>query len=221
MIENTFYDSPFPAFFKEEGSTFWDASIVWNITFSNNTLINFNTRGNGSIFKMRNLPNGSVFNVENNLITVCKKPGDLRVLECYGADIRETLALADGTSGHVTLNFNNNWSTNNDLTNGQIFTGNPWTATSNNFGKLVKENKATLNGKLEVEVASVSATELMEQPCPPCVAKTAEDQYMHRADALDGTATTEYNVNLYIKHFDNEIVEYEVGAARWRNRAIK
>ncbi len=218
VIENTFYDCPFPAFIREEKEVTWESGIVWNITFSNNTLVNFNTRGNGSIFKMRNLPDGSVYTVENNFMTVCKKPGDLRVLECFGADIRETLVKADGTSGKVTLNFNNNWSTNNDLTNGQIFSNNPWTSTSNNFGKLVKNNQATLNGTLEVNVASVSATELMIQPCPPYVAKTKEDQYMHRADALDGTATTEFNVNLYIKHFDNEIVKNNVGAARWRNR---
>ena len=217
-IENTFYDSPFPSFFSEEKGTFWESGIVWNITFSNNTLVNFNTRGNGSIIKMRNLPDGSVFNVENNLMVLCKKPGDLRVLEFYGADIRETMTLADGTSGHVTLNFNNNWSTNNDLTNGQIFTANPWTSTSNNFGKLLKNNQATLNGTSDVNVASVSATELMEQPCPPYIAKTSSDRHMHRADALDGTAATEFNVNLYIKHMDNEIVKNNVGAARWRNR---
>ena len=121
-------------------------------------------------------------------------------------------------TGHVTLNFNNNWSTNNDLTNGQIFTANPWTSTSNNFGKLLKNNQATLNGTLDVNVASVSATELMEQPCPPYIAKTSSDRHMHRADALDGTAATEFNVNLYIKHMDNEIVKNNVGAARWRNR---
>ena len=218
-IENTFYDSPFPAFFSEENSdAFWESGIVWNITFSNNTLVNFNTRGNGSIIKMRNLPDGSVFNVQNNLIALSKQDGDLRVLQSYGADIRETMTLADGTSGKVTLNFDNNWSTNNDLTNGQIFSGNPWTATSNNFGTLVKNNLATLNGTLEVNVASVSATELMVQPCPPHVAKTSDEQNMHRADALDGTATTEYNVNLYFKHFNNEIYNNNVGAARWRNK---
>lgn len=218
VVENTFYDCPFPAFIREEKEVFWENGIKWDITFSNNTLVNFNTRGNGSIFKMRNLPDGSVYNVENNLMVLCKKPGDLRVLEFYGADIRETMTKPDGSSGHVTLNFHNNWSTNNDLTNGQIFTGNAWTSESNNFGKLVKNNQATLNGTLEVNVASVSATDLMIQPCPPYVAKTKEDQYMHRADALDGTATTEFNVNLYIKHFDNEIVNNNVGAARWRNR---
>lgn len=215
--ENTFYDSPFPSFFSEEKSNYWEAGIVWNITFSNNTLVNFNTRGNGAIIKMRNLPDGSVFNVENNLFVLCKKPGDLRVLEFYGADIRETLTKSDGTSGHVTLNFNNNWSTSNDLTNGQIFSANPWTATSNNFGQLVKNNQATLNGTLEVNVVpDVTATDLMVQPCPPHVALTKEDPNMHRADALDGTATTEYNVDLHFKKFPAEL--NNVGASCWRTK---
>ena len=39
---------------------------------------------------------------------------------------------------------------------------------------------------------------------------------MHRADALDGTATTQYNVNLYFKNKDNDIYKNNVGAARWR-----
>ena len=218
VIENTFYDSPFPAFFSEENTDNTRDNGTWNITFSNNTLINFNTRANGAIMKMRQIPDGSVFNVENNLFVLCKKPGDQRVLAMWGADIRDVQLKADESAGHITLNFNNNWSTNNDLTNGQIFSGNAWTATSNNFGKLVKEESATLNGTLEVQVASVSATELMEQPCPPHVAATANDQNMHRADALDGTANTIYNVNLYFKNTDNEIYKNNVGAARWRNK---
>lgn len=217
-IENTFYDSPFPAFIREDHSNNWDLGIKWNITFSNNTLINFNTRGDGSIFKMRNLPNGSEFNVKNNLFVLCKKPGDLRVLDFYGADIRETLALPDGTPAVVTLNFENNWSTNNDLTNGQIFSGKAWTSTSNNFQKLINNNQAVLNGSLEVQVANISATDLMEQPCPPHVSKSTSDQHMHRADALDGTADSEYNVNLYFKNTSNEIYTNNVGAARWRNK---
>lgn len=215
-IENTFYDSPFPAFFKETSENQWDPGIVWNITFANNTLVNFNTRGDGSIIKMRNLPNGSVFNVKNNLFVLCKKPGDLRVLDFYGADIRETLPLADGTPGVVTLNFENNWSTNNDLTNGQIFTSRQWTSTSNNFQKLIDNNQAILNGTLEVHVANISATDLMIQPCPPHVAKSTSEQHMHRADALDGTATTEYNVNLFFKDKANEIYNNNAGAAYWR-----
>lgn len=46
-----------------------------------------------------------------------------------GADIRKTMTMADGTAGHVTLNFDNNYSTNTFLSNGQIFSNNPWTAT--------------------------------------------------------------------------------------------
>ena len=216
VIENTFYDCPFPAFFAEQSEIAW-TSGAWNITFSNNTLINFNTRADGSIFKMRGLPNGSVYNVKNNLIVLCKQAGDQRVLNQWGADIRNTQTQSDGSAGHVTLNFENNWSTNNDLTNGSIFSANPWTATSNNFGKLVKDGNATLNGSLEVEVADISATDLMISPCPPHIAATADDQHMHRADALDGTAS-EYNVNLYFKNTDNDIYKNNVGAARWRDK---
>ena len=113
------------------------------------------------------------------------------------------------------LNFENNWSTNNDLTNGSIFSANAWSATSNNFGTLVKNGYATLNGTLDVQVADISATDLMVSPCPPHVAQTAYDQNMHRADALDGTATTEYNVNLFFKSTDNDIYRNHVGATRW------
>ena len=219
IIENTFFDSPFPAFFSEENTDNERDNGAWYITFSNNTVINFNTRANGALIKMRQIPDGSVYNVENNLFVLCKKPGDQRVLEMWGADIRDVQLKADESPGHITLNFNNNWSTSNDLSPaGSVLTALPWTSTSNNFGKLVKEETATLNGTLEVQVASVSATELMEQPCPPHVAATANDQNMHRADALDGTANTIYNVNLYFKNTDNEIYKNNVGAARWRNK---
>ena len=217
VTENTFYDSPFPAFFKESTEVAWVPGTVWNITFSNNTLINFNTRADGAIFKMRGLPNGSVYNVKNNLIVLCKKPGDMRVLAQWGGDIRNTQTQPDGSSGKVTLNFENNWSTNNDLTNGSIFSNTPWNSTSNNFGKLVKDGNATLNGTLEVEVANISATDLMEQPCPPFPATTASSQHMHRADALDGSAG-DTGVNLYFKNKDNDIYRNNVGAARWRNK---
>ena len=216
VIENTFYDCPFPAFFAEQSEIAWTAG-AWYITFENNTLINFNTRADGSIFKMRGLPDGSVYNVKNNLFVLCKQPGDQRVLQMWGADIRNTQTLANGDAGKVTLNFDNNWSTNNDLTNGQIFSASPWTATSNNFGKLIKNNVATLNGTLDVNVADISATDLMVSPCPPHVAQTASDRNMHRADALDGTAS-EYNVNLYFKNTDNDIYRNNVGDPRWRNK---
>lgn len=216
VVENTFYDSPFPSFFCETAQAGWTAG-PWNITFSNNTLVNFNTRASGVIFNMRYLPNGSVYNVENNLFVLTKQEGDQRVLGFWGCDIRDTQANSEGVMGVVTLNFNNNWSTNDNLTNGSIFSASPWNSTSNAFGKLVKNNLAVLNGSLEVNVADVSSTELFTSPCPPHKATSANDQNMHRADALDGTAS-EYNVNLYYKSLDNDIVRNNAGAARWRNK---
>ena len=217
FIYNTIYDCPFPAFFNETAQTGWTGGS-WNITFSNNTLINFNTRAAGNIFNMRYLPDGSVYNVKNNLFVLCKQEGDQRVLGFWGADIRETMTLSDGSAAKVTLNFENNWSTNNDLTSGSIFSANPWTATSNNFQKLVKNGQATLNGSLEVNVGDVSATELFTSPCPPHKASTANDQNMHRADCLDGTANSIYNVNLYYKNTSNEIVAAGAGDPRWLNK---
>ena len=218
-IENTFYDCPFPAFIKQQLSDEFKyaGDARWNITFSNNTLVNYNTRGDGAIFKLTRVPNGSVFNVENNLIVVCKQAGDQRVLNQYGAYISDTEPMSDGSSGQATLNFHNNWSTNNDLSNGQIFSSRAWSNTKDGFGFLVANSKATLNGSLEVSVADISATDLMVSPCPPHVAATAEDQHMHRAEALDGTAS-QYNVNLYFKDTNNDIYRNNVGAARWRNK---
>lgn len=222
-IENTFYDCPFPAFIKQQlaDEYKYEGNSKWNITFSNNTLVNYNTRGNGAIFKVSRIPHGSVFTVENNLIMLCKQAGDQRQLQQYGVQITGdtgTENLSDGSSGQCTLNFHNNWSTNNDLTNGSVFSSNAFDNEKDGFGFLVSNQKATLNGSLKVDVADISATDLLIQPCPPHIAATAEDQNMHRADALDGTATTQYNVNLYFKDTNNDIYKNNVGAARWRNK---
>ena len=219
-IENTFYDCPFPAFIKQQLSDAYkyEGNSKWNITFSNNTLVNYNTRGDGAIFKLTRIPNGSTFNVENNLIILCKQNGDQRVLQQYGAYVPDTEPMSDGSSGQCTLNFHNNWSTNNDLTNGSIFSSRAFSNEKDGFGFLVANQKATLNGSLEVSVADISATDLLISPCPPHIAATAEDQHMHRADALDGTATSQYNVNLYFKNKNNDIWNNNAGAARWRNK---
>jgi hypothetical protein len=219
-IENTFYDCPFPAFIKQQLSDAYkyEGNSKWNITFSNNTLVNYNTRGDGAIFKLTRIPNGSVFNVENNLIMLCKQSGDQRLLQQYGAYVPDTETMPDGSAGQCTLNFHNNWSTNNDLTNGSVFSSRAFDNEKDGFGALVANQKATLNGSLKVAVADLSATDLLIQPCPPHIAATAEDQNMHRADALDGTATTQYNVNLYFKDKNNDIWNNNVGAARWRSK---
>ena len=219
-IENTFYDCPFPAFIKQQlaDEYKYEGNSKWNITFSNNTLVNYNTRGDGAMFKLTRVPNGSIFNVENNLIILCKQSGDQRLLQQYGAYVPDTETMPDGSAGQCTLNFHNNWSTNNDLTNGSVFSSRAFDNEKDGFGALVANQKATLNGSLKVAVADLSATDLLIQPCPPHIAATAEDQNMHRADALDGTATTQYNVNLYFKDKNNDIWNNNVGAARWRSK---
>lgn len=216
---NTFYDSPFPTFFNETKQANW-RSGSWNITFENNTLVNWNTRATGNIFSMRNIPDGSVFNVKKNLIVLTKQDGDQRNMVMAGADIRNTMTLPDGTAAHVTLNFEDNYSTNTFLTNGQIFSANAWTATRNNFGTLVSRGSATLNGSLEVIADDISPLELMKDPNPPHRGGPAQnDQYMHRADALDGTAG-EHGVNLYYnnssKVTNSKIYQLGIGDSRWR-----
>lgn len=215
---NTFFDCPFPTFFAQEKAIEWKAGS-WKITFENNTLVNWNTRSAGNIFNMRNIPDGSIYNVKNNLIILTKQDGDKRTMVMAGADIRNTQTNADGTAGHVTLNFENNYSTNTFLKDGQIFSTNAWTATKNNFGTLVKNGSATLNGTLEVIADNISPTELMTSPNPPHKANSDKDQFMHRADALDGTAG-QHGANLYYnktdKVFNSQIYKLGVGDPRWR-----
>lgn len=219
--DNTFFDSPFPSFFNETKQADWKSG-AWNITFENNTLVNWNTRAAGNIFNMRNIPDGSTFTVRNNLIIMTKQNGDARKMVMAGADIRKTMTLGDGTAGHVTLNFENNYSTNTFLTNGQIFSENAWTATKNNFGTLVNNKSATLNGTLEVIVDDISPAELMVSPNPPHKANGDSDQNMHRADALDGTGG-EHGANLYYnqtsKVLNSKIYQLGIGASKWRNGA--
>lgn len=215
---NTFFDCPFPSFFNETKQSAWKSG-AWNITFSNNTLVNWNTRAAGNIFNMRNIPDGSTFTVKNNLIVLTKQDGDTRKMTMGGADIRKTMTMPDGTNGHVTLNFENNYSTNTFLTNGQIFSTNAWTATKNNFGTLVNNGSATLNGTLEVVTDDISPLELMTSPNPPHKAKSDSDQFMHRADALDGTGG-EHGANLFYnkndKVLNSQIYKLGIGDSRWR-----
>lgn len=217
--DNTFFDCPFPSFFNETKQSAWKSG-AWNITFDNNTLVNWNTRAAGNIFNMRYIPDGSSFNVRKNLIILTKQDGDVRNMVMAGADIRNMMLLPDGTEGHATLNFENNYSTNTFLTNGQIFSTNAWNATKNNFGTLVSKGSATLNGSLEVLVDDISPAELMHSPNPPHKASTNSDQYMHRADKIDGTGG-EHGADLYYnnssKVTSSKIYQLGIGASKWRD----
>ncbi len=221
VTNNTFYDCPFNNFFNETKELSWTDSQPWRLTFSNNTVVNFNTRKAGHMFAIRGIPNNSVITVEKNLLVMTKQAGDERSMVFSGGDVRNTMKdPVSGERGHVTLKFNDNYSTNTNLTKfgdtESIFNSNPWTATKNNFGTLVDKKYATLEGSLEVIVDNISPEELFVSPNPPHKAGSNNDQHMHRADALDGTAG-EYNVDLHIKSSasGSQIYQKRIGAARW------
>jgi len=224
VTDNTFYDSPFPSIFNETklpGSG-WTDSYGWNIELANNTFVNYNTRAAGNIFNMRNIPNNSRFTVKKNLFICCKQAGDERTLNSWGADIRNTMTDSEGNLGYCYLDFEDNYSTSatDDGTSILCFSLNPWTAQKNNFGQLLKNNVAELNGTLEVLDAGITPQDLMVSPCPPHKApadiNTAAAQYMHRCDALDGTGG-EHGANLYFKNTSTVLTTKGIGAAKWRN----
>lgn len=215
---NTFFDSPFPSLFCETKQKNWNNG-TWNITVENNTFVNFNTRGGQGLFNMRYLADGSVFTVKNNLFILTKQDGDSRSMNSIGADIRNTQTLSDGTAGHVTLNFENNYATNANLTKGSIFSSGAWSATKNNFGQLVSKKTATLNGSLDVIVDDITPNELMVSPNPPHKASTDTDQYMHSCTAIDGTggsngADLHYNNSAKVQN--SKIYQLNIGDPRWR-----
>lgn len=216
---NTFYDSPKGSFFtNNKKSQSWSSDIKYNITFNNNTLVNFNTRKSGNnIFNLHYIPGGSTITCENNLFILAKQDGDTRKMYFQGMDIR-TVTGGDG-SGKVTYNIRNNWSTNSNLTSGQIFTGQAFSASKNSAGKY-PEWCTYGEDELDVHVADISNEDLMYSPNPPYTDATN----MHSTGYIDGTTASAENqargitqgVNLYFKNFDNDIVKNNVGASKWR-----
>ncbi len=215
---NTFYDTPWPWMFNETKQAAWTAG-PWNITVENNTFVNWGARG-GGIFNMRYIPDGSRYTVKNNLFMLLKQDGDARILDMKGADIRNTMTMPDGTAAHCTLDFGNNYSTNDNLTDGQIFKSAPWTSSRNNFQTLVDNGTATLveGGSLAVGADTMKAEEIFEKPTPPNKAVTRQDQAMHHTNALD--KSEEGCVNLYFTENgkNSEIYKNNVGDPRWRNK---
>ena len=236
MKNCTIYDNPLGYMFNhnKQQSIEWPASLHYNITLENNTFINLNTcnAGNSMIFNTRWIPGGSTFTVKRNLFVLTRDDNDTeRTMVQAGCDIRTI-----NGSGTVTLDFEDNYSTNDNLTNGQI-----WSNTSsafdytqkNTFGSLAKNydvtwGKAGAEG-LTVKVADISAKDLMVQPNPPHKLDPSNpNHYDHVCDGIDGTVTnvdkeirSDYKpgmVDLHFKNFNNVLVEKSVGAPKWRQK---
>lgn len=236
MKNCTIYDNPLGYMFNhnKQQTIEWPADLHYNITLENNTFINLNTcnAGNSMIFNTRWIPGGSTFTVKRNLFVLTRDDNDTeRTMVQAGCDIRTI-----NGSGTVTLDFEDNYSTNDNLTNGQI-----WSNTSsafdytqkNTFGSLAKNydvtwGKAGAEG-LTVKVADISAKDLMVQPNPPHKLDPSNpNHYDHVCDGIDGTVTnvdkeirSDYKpgmVDLHFKNFNNVLVEKSVGAPKWRQK---
>jgi hypothetical protein len=214
IINNTFYDAPLGSLITDQNRNLsWDASVRWNINIENNSFINFQTMSGASpIINLRYMPGGSTIAIKNNFITVTKEAGDERTLNCAGSDVRY-IQGGDG-SGKCTFDIGNNWSTNNNLTNGQIFTKAAFSATSNSFGKF-KTSCSFPQGvdELVVHVDNISATELMEQPNNKNHVGSTMSHMDHHVDNLNG---------LYYKNTDavknSNIYKLGIGASKWRSK---
>lgn len=207
FTNNTFYDSPRTAFFTDNGKNLaWTSNVKYNVTFSNNTVINFSTRNTSGnkLFDFRYLPSGSTITCENNLFVLTKDAADERNLYFGGMDIRQI----NGDPAVMTFNIRNNWSTNTNLTAGQIFTAGAFSATKNSAGKFT-DMWTYGKDELDVHVCDIAPEDLFVDPNP----KNYEQ----------GDATkrhwTDKNLEdiLKFKNWDNDIVKNQVGAAKWLN----
>ena len=236
MKNCTIYDNPLGYMFNhnKQQSIEWPASLHYNITLENNTFINLNTcnAGNSMIFNTRWIPGGSTFTIKRNLFVLTRNDNDTeRDMVQAGCDIRTI-----NGSGTVTLDFEDNYSTNDNLTSGQIWsnTASAFDYTQKNtFGSLAKNYDVTWGDAgaegLTVKVADISAKDLMVQPNPPHKFDPANvSHWDHQCDGIDGTVTnvdkeirSDYQpgmVDLHFKNFNNVLVEKQVGAPKWRNQ---
>lgn len=205
---NTFYDSPRASFFSSNNyDAAWPSNVKFNITLENNTFVNFSTRSASALFALRFMPTGSKYTIRKNLFIQTKKDGDARAMNLVGAN---DLRGINGLPALVELNIEQNYSTNTNLTNGQIFTAGAFSATSRGFGQWWESNTPS-RAEMETHLGSdggISPTELMADPNPPY---PSPHDKMHLRDNLDGLY---YNNTPKVRN--HEIYKLGIGDPRWR-----
>jgi len=236
MRNCTIYDNPLGYMFNhnKQLDIDWPEDLHYNITLENNTIVNFNTCnvGNSMLFNLRWIPGGSTFTLKRNLFVLTRADGDdARTMVQAGCDVRTV-----NGSGKVTLDFEDNYSTNDFLTEGQIFSNaaSAFSFTGKNTFGAIPESDVTWGSAgrdgLVVKVADIKASDLMVQPNPPhkLSADGVANHYDHQEDGIDGTVTNidkeiraDYvggMVDLHFKNFSNVLVEKQVGAPKWRQQ---
>ncbi|MBR1504619.1 MAG: hypothetical protein IJ614_00740 [Prevotella sp.] len=232
---NTFYNSPRGSMFINRPAVAYDKSVHYDITVENNTFVNYSSVTAGrNLFAFQNLPaGGAEITVKNNLFIQAKDPSDGRGLYLSGADIR---TFTEGSN--VVFNIENNWSTNENLTNGQIFSSNAFAATTRSFGAFPQFCTAGVE-ELDVHVDDIKNEELMYAPNPPYISVVgdgSDQKLMLNTAGLDGEnhqpntyvkdayfgrkTFPEKASNLYYRNTDkvlnSEIYKRKVGASKWR-----
>lgn len=138
ITNTTFVNSPYGSIFGESANPNpWPTGYVWNVNFSNNTLINHNPRATERlIFNLQYPPAFSKFTAKKNLIVICPAKGEsAEKYFCAGMRIRDH---SGSGRGNVSFDIAENYSTN-------VF---PGTATSifNNYAFTEVSSGAGIDG---------------------------------------------------------------------------
>lgn len=218
FTNNTIYDSPRDGLITDNNKNInYDSNVHWNIHIDNNTFVNFSTRSSGRyFFNTRYVPGGSYYSFQRNLIVLAIQDGDQRSMHMQGADIREI--KGDGTfSFDVKDNYAVGYSDAHMKDDG-IFSANPFTRTSNNFGAN-KWNPGNLGDKNDLVVKVLTdnsgnpmkATDLFNNVNPPYKQTKASDNHPDSHRAPDNILEA-----LRYKTVPATITEKNIGDPRWR-----
>ena len=235
---NTFYNSPRGALVNNHNSIQYDESVHYNVTIENNTFVNFSSVTAGrNIVSWRFLPaGGAKITIRKNLFIQAKPDGDGRALYLSGADMRGCRDAENNSKCEFIIE--DNWSTNSNLTNGQIFTTNLLSAEKNSFGQFPQFCTAGID-ELKVHVDDISNEELMISPNPPYVSVIgdgSDEPLMLNTAGLDGESHQpdtfikgayfgrkiypSKTSNLYYNNTDkvknSEIYKRGIGSSKWR-----
>lgn len=211
---NSFVDCPNVALFSNNNVNLdWPASVKYDITFSNNTVLNFSTRKTGlPIFAMRYLPNGSKITMKKNLFIQAKDLDDDRTMYFSGADIRQINGGEDVVFD-VCDNYGSNW---DPAAQGDdaVFNSAAFSARSNSMGKFSAYEGAYPNGidELVVHASGLLPTELMRSPNPP---HHSPDPDMHERSTLDGLF---YNSTPEV--LNSDVYKKNIGDQRWKRGTL-
>lgn len=231
FTNNTIYDCPNASFLthgNNSGYDQWSSDHHYKMTITNNTFINFCTRGNKPLFDFRSFPGGSTIIFRNNLISLAADGNDntidQRSMNNQGADLRGVYG-----DGSITLDFGNNYSTGcrdyfdestqkpvNHFKDDGIFSAGAFSATKNSFGSYIYGLLSGDRNDLVVKVGEnpLRTDELFNSPNP------RYHQVSGVNNALDHKAPDNIYEALMMKT-DSKVTSHEiwinnVGDPRWR-----